>query len=300
MQWVVVGTGALSTLWASGLQSQGEQVTLLTRHVEDGRHLELTAEKPEGLQAQSFAVIGDPAQANRKSVWLIIVKAWQLQAVVDLLAGQIPDNAHVILSHNGIGAAQNALLTMPDWHLYDLVTTQGAWRRSRLHSVHAGQGQSWVGPRQPGLSAVPDWFQPLRAALPPLEWDSTILYRRWHKLAVNCAINPLATLANVPNGILKNLHFQQDIRAVCEEVSLIAQAHLGKALPELSADQLESGVYQVIQATAKNRCSMLQDRDAGQRTEIDYLNGYICQLGEDYNIPTPVNQHLWQDITALT
>jgi 2-dehydropantoate 2-reductase len=35
---------------------------------------------------------------------------------------------------------------------------------------------------------------------------------------------------------------------------------------------------------------MLQDVMKGRRTEIDYLNGYVCQQGRRLGVPTPVNE----------
>jgi 2-dehydropantoate 2-reductase len=49
--------------------------------------------------------------------------------------------------------------------------------------------------------------------------------------------------------------------------------------------------YQLLRfSTKKNqmgKASILQDLEAGKKTEIDSLNGIICSYGERYNIPTP-------------
>ena len=44
--------------------------------------------------------------------------------------------------------------------------------------------------------------------------------RRWRKLAVNCAINPLATLAGGVNGVLRSEEARAQIRAICEEIAM--------------------------------------------------------------------------------
>jgi 2-dehydropantoate 2-reductase len=48
----------------------------------------------------------------------------------------------------------------------------------------------------------------------------------------------------------------------------------------------------VLEATAANRCSMLQDVMAGRATEIDSLCGEVVRRGEEYGIATPLNQQL--------
>ena len=37
------------------------------------------------------------------------------------------------------------------------------------------------------------------------------------------------------------------------------------------------------------RSSSLQSLERGRRTEIDFLNGYICDRGRENGVPTPVN-----------
>lgn len=39
----------------------------------------------------------------------------------------------------------------------------------------------------------------------------------------------------------------------------------------------------------KIKSSSLQSPERGRKTEIDYLNGYICARGRQHGIPTPIN-----------
>jgi 2-dehydropantoate 2-reductase len=34
---------------------------------------------------------------------------------------------------------------------------------------------------------------------------------------------------------------------------------------------------------------MLQDLEKGKKTEVDFINGSICEYGRMYQVPTPVN-----------
>jgi 2-dehydropantoate 2-reductase len=55
---------------------------------------------------------------------------------------------------------------------------------------------------------------------------------------------------------------------------------------------LADHLRKVAEATAENRCSMLQDVMAGRATEIDSLCGAVVEHGEAVGIPTPANQAL--------
>jgi 2-dehydropantoate 2-reductase len=48
-------------------------------------------------------------------------------------------------------------------------------------------------------------------------------------------------------------------------------------------------VQAVLEKTAANRNSMLQDLERGRRTEIDFINGAISRLGKQLSIETPWN-----------
>ncbi|KAG2455148.1 hypothetical protein HYH02_000966 [Chlamydomonas schloesseri] len=112
------------------------------------------------------------------------------------------------------------------------------------------------------------------------------------KLAVNAAINPLGALLGVPNGRLLAAgagaggggHSRALMRAVCGElVAVFGPTAFGYgdagATAAAAAAEAEGRLYArvcaVAAATAANRCSMLADVDAGRRTEVDYLTGWV-------------------------
>eukprot|EP00978_Attheya_sp_CCMP212_P045213 scaffold337711_cov24-Attheya_sp.AAC.1 len=63
---------------------------------------------------------------------------------------------------------------------------------------------------------------------------------------------------------------------------------------ELRPERIHVFVQAVISETAANHSSMLQDVFAGRRgTEIDFLNGYIQDIGKSkHGIETPANSFL--------
>jgi 2-dehydropantoate 2-reductase len=44
---------------------------------------------------------------------------------------------------------------------------------------------------------------------------------------------------------------------------------------------------------------MLQDVEAGRKTEVDMLAGTVIRLGQQYGIPTPVNQRLYDTLKRI-
>jgi len=63
---------------------------------------------------------------------------------------------------------------------------------------------------------------------------------------------------------------------------------------ELGVDALEREVLRVANLTRGNMSSMLSDVRKNNPTEVDFLNGYLVRLGEQYGISMPVNKALVQ------
>lgn len=130
------------------------------------------------------------------------------------------------------------------------------------------------------------------------------------KLAANCIINPLTTIYNCRNGDLGvNRGIRNIIRLLCAEISLVI-----RKLPELQVlgvgrlenrfgpKRLEHAVYSIMKTSAQNHSSMWQDvfgtRASGRVTEINYMNGYIVQRGEEMGIKCVCNYMVMQQVHA--
>jgi 2-dehydropantoate 2-reductase len=119
----------------------------------------------------------------------------------------------------------------------------------------------------------------------------------WGKLVINAAINPVAALAGEPNGqVAERPSLRALAQAIAEEGEAVAKAE-GVSLPYPSAAE---AVLETSRRTAANRCSMLQDLDAGRMTEIDYLNGAIIRAAERHNLSVPANRAITALIRQVT
>jgi 2-dehydropantoate 2-reductase len=115
--------------------------------------------------------------------------------------------------------------------------------------------------------------------------------RRWEKLAVNAGINAPTALARTPNGALAEGEIATTARAAAREVAQVAR----DSGVELSPATAAAAVTDVARTTAANTSSMYQDVEAGERTEIDAINGYVLDRAAD---PVPVNETLTNLIRA--
>ena len=115
-------------------------------------------------------------------------------------------------------------------------------------------------------------------------WSDDVQNIVWRKLQLNVAINPVCSIAGVRNGALIDVpELWDQAMAAMLEAAAVARA---------SGVDLGEHLRKVGEATADNRCSMLQDVMTGRATEIDSLCGAVVERGEELGIPTPANQSL--------
>ena len=55
----------------------------------------------------------------------------------------------------------------------------------------------------------------------------------------------------------------------------------------------------LLDLNPQGKTSMLQDVEAGRKTEVEMFAGKVIALGRQYNVPTPVNQRLFDLIKEI-
>lgn len=286
--WLLTGPGAISGLIAAGLIQQQQSVAWLRRAC-DQRVINWSLS--DNGQLTHFSTPSyQPADPVDNVI--LAVKSYDLSAALQSLDRlHVPPDRPVIISHNGI----------VDIHsprpLFPLLTTHAASREGRCVQ-HNGDGESWIASRafnlQTELPALT--FSALAHALPPLNQVDNIDERRWHKLLINCVINPLTAIYRIPNGALAEKKFTSEKTALIEEFVTVAKA----CGHDIERQQAYRQVEQVIQATAKNRSSMLVDIDNWRPTEIDAMNGYLVNKAHELGIHVPCHQRLVGQIKQHT
>jgi 2-dehydropantoate 2-reductase len=119
--------------------------------------------------------------------------------------------------------------------------------------------------------------------------------RRWAKLAINAAINPVTALARVENGAIGTEPLWGVARAAACETAAVARAD-GVSL---SDETVVSELTRVCESTAANRSSMLQDVDAGRSTEIEAITGTVVKQATHHDVDVPTNRLLLKLVAGL-
>jgi 2-dehydropantoate 2-reductase len=149
----------------------------------------------------------------------------------------------------------------------------------------------------------------------PTEFMENLMAIRWGKLLVNCSFSGMSAALGCTFGVIleneKALKCAQYIARECIRVTevqgyeMVPMAHgkSFKALMDFNTDEERiktAGIYHELWgATASGKASMLQDLEAGRRTEIDAINGILCKKGRAFGIPTPVNDRVVEIVKGI-
>ena len=102
------------------------------------------------------------------------------------------------------------------------------------------------------------------------------------------SINPLTALLDCPNGELRQ--HPDRVALICREVAAVIE----REGYHTSESDLRYYVDQVIESTAENISSMLQDIRAMRHTEIDYITGYLLKRARAHGITVAENSRLFE------
>lgn len=293
----ILGAGSLGRLWAALLPQ--DRVALLPRPDADpgAPPLSYAFESIQGSQRQitlRWLESGDDL-----TLLLVTTKAGDTLTALQHWLPRIPESVPVVLFQNGLGSQQAVADTWPQRPILAASTTEGANRPEANRVVHAGVGETWVGaltaPARPEVAGVVSQLSETGLAL---HAENRILVRLWKKLVVNAGINPFTAILDCPNGdILTNDFFLGNIDPLCRE---IAQLMAAEGVDAPTPGELRLRIETVARNTARNTSSMRSDILNGRATEIDFINGYLVQLGRRLDIPTPVNQMLTDKVKQLS
>lgn len=298
-QWIV-GPGALGRMLAVHLAGKLD-VSLLGRHAPPSS-ITLTTPAGERLTRQvSVGTLGSEPWATALSTPDVIhltTKAYAAEAAVEQLITQRITTTPLVLWQNGYGVQETLTRRWPG-PVVCASTTEGAYlgEPSQATVIHAGHGQTFLGHLDGEyMNFAFRLAKTLTSAgLPSLAVDD-MRQRLWHKLAVNAAINPLVARYRIRNGELRERQYRPMVDAVIEEVTRLLNA---EAIPA-PAEGLHARVWRVIEGTANNRASMLQDVLAGRPTERDAILGPLLDVSRRHQLPCPTLEALDRSLSHLS
>ena len=289
MNIVVVGPGAIGSLWAYKLHQAGHNVALWGTQTSSQWKLSLDDQPAIEFAYNQIQTLIDA------DLILITVKAWQVSKALEPVLQHISKEAILLFMHNGMGAIDEIEQQIAGYPTLIATTTHGALKTNASEVKHTGSGNTQIGAFNALGKQCAFVVDVLNHALPAVDWNPNIAHALWNKLAINCAINPLTAIHQCLNGELAEEKYRSILDSIIEEVVAVMNA---ENIP-VNQEQLIQTIDNVISATATNKSSMHQDIFYHRQTEIDFITGYVVRKAQQHGIAVPANAKLYKQIKTL-
>jgi 2-dehydropantoate 2-reductase len=310
---LIVGAGALGGLVAARLRATGAPVSIATRDEASAARLRSSGLRVTGVGGAVSADAPDvaPLEVYRGGapfdLVVLATKAPEAMAVARDAAALVAPGGTLLPIQNGAVPELLAARLGTDRVLGGLsnlgATMHGPGVYEQRNAGHLLVGEL-DGRRGERAERVRGWLGRAVEVRVTAELRGAI----WSKLLLNCAGT---TLGAVAGGTIRQLVAVRGGRAAFERayaealaVGLASGARPVRMLvepipPGGSREAYDAWLGGVVAAYGDLKPSMLQDLERGRTTEIDFINGYVVELGRRLGVSVPVNEAIVGVVHAM-
>ncbi|MEN6463721.1 MAG: ketopantoate reductase family protein [Syntrophaceae bacterium] len=293
----IIGAGALGAVYASLLYGMDRESVCF---IASGERCERLKKSGVAVNGRTFPirVVSPDEKPDPAGLVIVAVKYHQLDEAVREIAGRVGENTVILSVMNGIDSEERlgAAYGM-DKVLYAIALGIDALREG--NSVrYTTQGRILFGEAlnrdlSPRVQSVKDLFD--RAGI-NYEVPADMKAVMWYKFMINAGINQASAVLRASYGVFQTSAAARELmHSAMREVVAVA----GKLNINLAGEDMEKFDPVLASLSPDGKTSMLQDVEAGRKTEVEMLAGKLVELGEKYGVPTPVNRKLFTEIRQI-
>lgn len=304
MKILVLGAGAIGSVFGGFLAKSGEDVTLYGREHcitpinERGLSIEGIWGKHHVTNIKGYSNLNKIARCEGTSfdLVLITVKSYDTRNLLEHYLHTFEASNIAVSLQNGLGNLEIiAELLGKDKAIGGRVIFGAELIEPARVKVTVYADKVVLGSLQDGvpLDTVKEICQLLDASGIPSTYTDEIDNYIWGKVLYNATLNPLSCLLKVNYGkLLDNIESKSIMEDIVREI--FALLHKTKStVPWADAEEYSAHLFnQLIPPTCEHFSSMLQDIRSGKKTEIDSLNGRIVARAEQLGFDLPINRVL--------
>jgi 2-dehydropantoate 2-reductase len=251
-----------------------------------------------------------PAPEGKYDLCILATQPPNVEDAARTALPHLADDAEVVVLQNGLCEERIAAIVGPERVVGAIVAWGASMPEPGLYERTAAGGFQ-IGRLSGAVDDHVKRIAELLEAIGPVTITQNLLGARWSKLALNCAVSSMGTIAGERLGpvvrVRRYRRLALEIMTECVAVAKAEGVNLEKVSGTLDldwvalsdADKASSGS---ITLTAKHalilavglryrrmRSSMLAAIERGRVPAIDFLNGEVVTRGAKHGIATPVN-----------
>lgn len=297
MKIVVMGAGGLGCKFGAMLGEYAD-VWLIHHKEEHVAHI-----KAKGvLMAQNGSVktvkvnaATNPAEAGEADLIIMLVKSYDTEEATKSILPIVGEKTLVVTMQNGLGNMEKIAEFIGQDRALLGVTFHGATLKEPGYTEDKGSGMTYLASTPATKEKVEKVAELFNRAGVKTEIVTDLDAVLWAKLSVTSGINPVATVLQVPNGVLGSVAEAKklSLAAIGETMEIAAKKGI-----TLSFDPVER--FELVSKATEKMCSgTLLDALRGRRTEIDAISGQIVLEGRKVGVNTPYHQAFLDIVKAF-
>jgi len=290
MKITIIGAGAIGTTLAALLSKKGTEISILSnKEIEGDKEIMLMNFRGKTIRKKVRII-----NTLDDSDWYILaVKSYDVKELINSLKNK---KANILCCQNGIKTYNLLKTEINEKRLSHMVTGMGCSKIDTGKAEFKGSGFTFIGEFSGEIKgAINELANIMNESEIECKIVDNIFNYVWLKTIINSSINPVAAYNKVVNGKLSEPSLNDQVKKICNESILIAQK-IGIDLPLNPWEEVKN----IIRNTSDNKCSMLQDLENGNRTEIDAINGEIIRIAKANNLNCKYNQEFFDKIQSIT
>ncbi|HVK83226.1 MAG TPA: 2-dehydropantoate 2-reductase [Kofleriaceae bacterium] len=318
---LVMGAGGIGGIVAATLMEVGSAVTAVSTN---------TAIRAAVDQA-GFRVIDEgeervvrgwvsPAPEGKYDLCILATQPPNVEEAARTALPHLADDAQVVVLQNGLCEERIAAIVGADRVIGGIVAWGASMPSPGRYERTAAGGFS-LGRLSGELDADVRRVAELLEAIGPVTLTRNLRGARWSKLALNCAVSALGTIAGDRLGpLVRQRRYRRLALEIMTEAVAVAKAE-GIQLEKVSGtldlewialSDADRAANASVALTAKHalllavglryrrmRSSMLAAIERGRTPAIDFLNGEVVTRGAKHGVATPVNQRIVETVWAI-
>lgn len=319
---LVMGAGGIGGIVASTLMEVGSPVTAVSTN----------ASIRAAVDTGGFRVVDEgeertvrgwvsPAPEGKYDLAILATQPPQVEDAARTALPHLNEDAEVVVLQNGLCEDRIAAIVGKERVIGGIVAWGASMPEPGRYERTAAGGFS-LGRMNGAVDANLRRVAELLEAVGPVTLTTNLAGARWSKLALNCAVSALGTIAGERlGGLVRVRRYRRLALEIMTEAVAVAKAEsisLEKVAGTLDlqwialseADRASSGSLSLAGKHAllvavglryrRMRSSMLAAIERGRTPAIDFLNGEIVARGGARGIPTPFNQRVVETVWSIS